>query len=76
MGYTHYFIQERTATPEEWKSITKAFRTLLEHLPEYTITAGGYHSDDPLALDGCSAGPVPVVTGEEIRFNGADMTVR
>ncbi len=79
MGYTHYFLHERT-TVEKWKKIIKDCEKLVSNTPKHTDSAGGYYLDDKLELSDWREeekdylkweGDIDRVIGEEdICFNG------
>lgn len=67
IGYTHYwYTYKKELKLESWKKMANDVRHLLANLPERSLSAGGYHSDDPLKLDDDES----VVDDETIRFNG------
>tara|TARA_B100002049_G_scaffold216394_1_gene182295 strand:- start:1414 stop:1986 length:573 start_codon:yes stop_codon:yes gene_type:complete len=51
MGYTHYFRWHKAPTDEQWDAIRAKFLQCAHRAPEFTGTAGGYHEEDPLAID-------------------------
>jgi hypothetical protein len=71
MGYTHYF---KTTDIEEttWKLIIKDCKKLYKYMPRHSKSSGGYHSEDPLYINGCSQFKAPQFNKEHIYFNGAD----
>ncbi len=60
MGYTHYFTQQRHATPDEWAKIVDLFGKIVEA------------SDVPLLRDYDEPDTRPDVTSNHIWFNGVD----
>jgi len=74
--YTHYW-QSSGFTDDQWRRITRLTDRLLANLPEHSESAGGYHADEPLRIDGPLANDfltvIESVQGEDaIRFNGAE----
>lgn len=61
MGYTHYFDQQKHATPEQWKSICEAFNQMR--------TAALITEPLPIQLEDDHTGQ-PLVDDNFIRFNG------
>lgn len=64
MGYTHYWRHTEPFNDESWAKLNKVFTALLKHMPASSDTAGGYHSDDPLAI-------MRFPDDKSINFNGA-----
>jgi len=60
MGYTHYWYRESEISPETFRAIVKDFKTLL---PLFKVL-------DVKLADGMGEGE-PVITDEEVRFNGS-----
>ncbi len=65
MGYSHYFSQHRSLSPQEWEPVCINLRRLLDALPLRSLSAGGFYDDRPLHLADIE------VTGEHIVFNGS-----
>lgn len=70
MGYTHQYTQQRDFTDQEWSRLMMAFSRLCQEMPSSSRSAGGYYSNDPLAIDDQEGGE-PVCVEERILFNGA-----
>ena len=73
MGYTHYFgRKEVTHDPETFKRFMDDVRTLVDNLPERSLSSGGYASGHLLKLAGGDATGKPIFNDTELLFNGAD----
>lgn len=58
MGYTHYWKNKETFTEDQWKKSIDEIKQVLDII-----------SDD-VKLTGCMKSEIPILTEEEIRFNG------
>ncbi len=72
MGYTHYWRQRADLNQTQWQRYLEKVRTLLDHLPAHTDSAGGHYVDAPLGLVGNSDNGEhsPHLDGEIIFLNG------
>lgn len=72
MGYTHSFAAIQPIEMGKWLKITEAFEQVIKNLPDTSSSAGGYFADKPLRLKKeYDVEASPVLSSEEIRFNGA-----
>lgn len=70
MGYTHYFRRPRELPPEGFRRFVRDVGMLLQNLPPQTGTAGGAYNGQPLRVRGPWGEGEPVLTDEEVAFNG------
>ena len=70
MGYTHYWNQKTVATAEQAKKVYDEIQKLMAALPEVSNSAGGYYNEKPIKLFGWNGTGEPVITENEIAFNG------
>ena len=72
MGYTHYWRQRADLNQTQWQRYLEKVRTLLDHLPAHTDSAGGHYIDAPLGLVGNSDSGErsPHLDGDIIFLNG------
>lgn len=70
--YTHYYYRNRTVYTQEWAQLTQSVKCIVENMPEYSLTAGGYFADVPLdiRLDYEDDSP-PAIDDKIIRFVGS-----
>jgi hypothetical protein len=69
MGYSHYYVQNRSLTAAEWHNFTTTFRHMLNHLPACSHS-GGYYADYPLTIHGGDGTGQAEVNGRYLEFNG------
>lgn len=72
MGYTHYFRNQKTIPARVWTTITDDVKKVLDNLPDHSLSAGGYYSEDPLkiAFENDLPDQAPQIDKTVIRFNG------
>lgn len=77
MGYTHYATRtKKDHDVETWKKFVADCKYLYKHMPAHSLSAGGYHANAPLMLNGCGAFEKPQFTASRIHFNGTGATKR
>jgi hypothetical protein len=75
MGYTHYVSRAKDIDHDEktWDIFIKNCKELYKNMPEYSMSSGGYHVDDPLHLGGCFSYQKPQFTKRHVYFNGSSV---
>ena len=71
MGYTHYWTRPTELDAKKFTEFANIVRTILDHLPEQTRSAGGYYGEAPLALAGPEGTGPAQVDEQSVAFNGA-----
>lgn len=74
MGYTHYFYRSEILDQKHYDLLVEDVKFLLDHLPEHSLNAGGYHKDDHLIIRGGWGTGKPTVNNQLISFNGDEAT--
>jgi len=72
VGYTSYWNTKSTEKLPQarWDMFIKAVKHVYAELPEQSLSAGGYHTNDPLKICGGQGDDEPVFNSEQIWFNG------
>lgn len=71
MGFSHYWYRVKVLEQEQYNKLAADVQFLLAHLPEHSLSAGGYYANDPLKIEGAYGLPCPEITDQQIVFNGA-----
>ena len=71
MGYTHYFKNKGHEDDKiNFLKVLDDTRKMIENLPEFSSSAGGYYGDKPIKLRGFDGSGEPVLNDDMIGFNG------
>jgi hypothetical protein len=71
MGYTHYFTQKSEVPVAKWSELTAAVKKVFDNFPEYSTSAGGFYTDQPIKVQFEDDDAAPPEIGDVIiRFNG------
>ena len=70
MGYTHYWKFNKGMKEDEAKKVLEEVKHLVSVLPEFSTTAGGYHTEDKIELGDGWGEKEPIFNEDEILFNG------
>ena len=71
MGYTHYWsFKSKDIDYRQHARAVSEIQILLSRLPEFSETAGGHYNNEPIGLRSPDGTGKPILTLEEIKFNG------
>lgn len=72
MGYTHYWdLKNPTSkTKQQFIDVMMDVEMIMNSLPKFSTSAGGHYKSYPLVLRNGLGEGVPVITSQEIIFNG------